>query len=213
MNELIREIEEDIRRENAQKLWMRFGKLMMAVSLAVILGTAAGVLWKEHKQSVAAVQTSQLMRGIDQFNAGDFKGAASAFDALTDDSSSPYYGMAMLRKAKAQAASGDNEGAARTYQILAKHNAGESDAAFVDLARLEAASTSEGVIDAQKGSPFYYTLAEWKAWKQIKLEKKDEALALFKTLAADEKTPASMRARAKLVLEHFAPEKKALAHE
>ena len=44
MNELVREIEEDIRQERIDRLWRSFGKGMVGLSIAVILTTVAVVM-------------------------------------------------------------------------------------------------------------------------------------------------------------------------
>ena len=213
MSELFREIEEDIRSEQIQRIWARFGRFMVWASVAIVLGTAAGVLWKDHKRSRAALQTSQLMKGIDQFNAGDFKGASSSFEVLTNNTSSPYYGIAMLKRAQAQIASNDKEAAARTYQVLAQHNPTKNDAA------LENMGPTDAHVEIKKDSPLYYTLMEWKAWQCLGQDKTEEAVALFMGLHTDAVTPATMRERVDMVLAYLAPEQlasskeKAVVHE
>lgn len=201
MNELFLEIEEDIRREKYEKFWRSFGRVMVLASLALLLVTAAFVMWQSHRQSDAAEKTAQLLKGIDRLNIEDYKGAVPLFSALTDDDGSRYYGVAMLRKAQAQALSGDKEGAQKTYGALAGKNS-----EFADMAKLKTIGGNE-VAEVGAASPFYYTLTETRAWALLDQGKKAEAAELFYTLASDEKTPRSLVGRARDVLQHIAPEK------
>ena len=44
-DDLIREFEQDMRAERSQHFWQRFGKSMVWASVAIVAGTAGGVLW------------------------------------------------------------------------------------------------------------------------------------------------------------------------
>src|SRR5688500_15726335 len=118
MNELLREIEDDIRRERFNHLWHRFGRIMVGVSIVVVLATIAVVIMQNQKQSAAMEKTAQFIRGIDRIRIEDYKGAITIFDELAADETSPYYGLAMRQKAKAQAALGNNAEAMKTYESL-----------------------------------------------------------------------------------------------
>lgn len=203
MNELIREIEDDIRRERFEQLWQNLGKIMVAISIAVVLATVVVVMVQNHKQARAMEQTGQFIKGLDRFNAGDYKSAIADFSQLAEDDSSPYYGMAMLRKAQAQNASGDKDGAAKTYKALAAH-----DKVFGELAAMRDADMV-AVPDkhSPQKSPFYFTLSEWKGWQLMHAGKKDEAVAQFFALRDDDEAPYSMRQRMQDVLLQLAPGK------
>jgi hypothetical protein len=134
-------------------------------------------------------------------NVEDFKGAIGVFDGLASDSSSPYYGMALLQKARAQEALGDKDGAAKTYAQLASH-----DSVFGRMGAL-AASAQNASQEPDKSSPFFYTQSEWKAWNLLSAGKKNEAAAIFMMLREDLDAPMTLRNRANDVVQHIAPEK------
>jgi hypothetical protein len=198
MNELILEIEEDIRRERFDALWAHFGRIMIAASAAVVMATVIFVIWQNHKQAEAQTRTALLIKGIDQMDAKNYPDAIAAFTALATDASSPYYGPAMLRKAQAQAASGDKPAAAKTYETLA--HGGQP--AFAGLAAL-----LSGSPEAAKDSPFTLTQREQQGWEALRQGKKDEAVALFLGLYNGAETPYTMHERMQEILQHIAPEK------
>ncbi len=187
MNELLAELEQDLRNERLQKLWHSFGKVMVALSVAVILVTVAVVLVHEHRQSRAMQQTAQFMAGLDRMGVEDYAGAAAIFDAMAQDLKSPYYGMAMMQKARAEGAGGDREAAEKAYAALAEH-----DRLFGELAQM---MVPEHAVDPDRASPFYHTLAEWRAWQIVEGGKKEEALKLFIKLRDDSDAPPTLRER------------------
>jgi hypothetical protein len=109
----------------------------------------------------------------------------------------------MLKKAEAQYQAGDDEGAKKTYEALAKNDNGSG---FGPLVKLKVIGANEA-IDAPQLSPFYHTLAEQKAWQLLGSGKKAEAADIFASLASDNNTPASLANRVKEVLRMVAPEK------
>ena len=202
MNELIREIEDDIRRERFDKLWYSFGKVMVGLSIVVILVTIAIQVLQYKEQSEAVERTTLFYKGIDRLNIEDYKGAIDAFSALCAKTSSPYYGLCMLRKAQAETALSDRDAAAKTYTDLSQH-----DAVFGKLALLlvPAGTNAQGELNKPvAGDPFYYTSGEARGWQLWKDGKKEEAVAQFLTLYNDPGIPAAMRTRLSEVLHHVA---------
>lgn len=201
MNELIREIEEDIRRERFNRLWHRFGRMMVGLSVAVVLVTIGVVVMQNSRESAAMESTAHFIRGIDRMNIEDFKGAIAIFDEFTPEDKS-YYALAMLQKAKAQESLDDRKGAAATYQQLAA-----SKGLFSNLGELLAPSENGQVITPDKSSPFYYTQLEWRGWQLFEQGKKKEAVDIFMGLRAELDAPMSLRVRMNEVVQHVAPER------
>jgi hypothetical protein len=202
MNDLVREIEDDIRRERFDRLWQRFGRIMVGISVCVVLATIAVVVMQNQKKTHAMEQTSEYIRGIDRMNVEDYKGAITIFDRFAEDTNTPYYGLAMLQKAKAQEALGNNKAAGETYQKLAARKD-----AFGSLAALLAPTETGQLIDPDKASPFYYTEQEWKAWQLFGKGQTKEAVDIFMVLREDLDAPMSLRARMNDVVQHVAPER------
>jgi hypothetical protein len=203
MSELLREIEEDIRAERMHNLWNKFGKVMIRVSIAVILGTAIGVVWKNYRESQAMDHTSQLLASVDKMSTGDYKGAIAAFDAI-DNNNSIYADMALLQKGQAQEAQGDHEGAAKTYQTLAARG---SDNAFVAMGKLLAAKETDAPLSVNNDAPLASLQNEMRGWQLLKAGKKDEAVQVFTALRDNDLAPRTQRVRALMALSVLAPEK------
>lgn len=197
MSELYREIEEDVRREQAEQLWRRFGKLAVVISISVVLGTALGVVYQHYRDGRNAAYAARFIDGIDRLNREDYKGAVDVFGKLAEDGNASYYAMSMLRKGFAQKASGDAAGAAKTYKELSEH-----DPVFGALAGLLNADSKTPVVP-DRDSPFYYTQSEWKGWQLVEQGKTDEAVALFVQVIKDKQAPPTMRQRLTEVVRHI----------
>jgi hypothetical protein len=203
MSELLREIEEDIRAERMHRLWDKFGKTMIRISIAVLIGTAIGVVWKNYRHSQAMEQTSQLLTGMNIMAAGDYKAATQAFDAFSGQRS-VYADMALLNKGKAEIALADNAAAAKTYGELAT----KSDAnIFVSLGKLLAAKETDAPMAVSDDAPLLHLEKEARAWQWVKSGKKEEAVKLFSELSQDDKAPQSLRVRAAMAVTTLTPEK------
>lgn len=200
MNEMLRELEDDIRRARYEKLWHSFGKLMVWASVAVVLGTIVVVVWQNHERNEAMVKTTELIRGIDRLQLEDYKGAISVFSPLAQDKSSAHYGLAMLRIAQAKRGLSDIEGANAAYAELA-----DKDPVFGGLASLMLPPKGDDVEKPRKGTPFYLARSEMRGWKLLSIGKTDNAVAQFLALYQDKDAPFSLRLRMTEALQHLAP--------
>lgn len=197
MNELFREIEEDIRRERLDKLWKQFGKILIGISISIVLVTIVVVSVQYWRESEAKENTARFIKATALLDKQDYKGAIAMYDELAEESDG-YYSISMLRKGYAQLASGDKEGAQKTYVELAKH-----DEIFGALAGMLAEEDGKVTIEPDEDSPFYYSQIEHKAWQLLQVGKKTESLGLFSKLDQDVRAPATMRARARQVIQYL----------
>lgn len=206
MSDLLKEFQEDMRREKSDQFWKSFGKNMVGISIAIVIGTIGGVVWKEYNADKSEKQSGTLMSGFEKMDAGDYKAAITVFDDVAKEASGGVYGIAMLSKAHAQNKNNDAEAAQDTYKTLAKDSRGDA-AAFASIARILAARDAKEVIEPVKGAPFYHAQMEWKAWQLMDAGKKDDAVGIFVALNDDKDTPLGVRGRAAEALQLLAPEK------
>lgn len=206
MNELYRELQDDMRRERLDQWWSKFGKTMVGMSIAVVAGTIVSVAWQHYKGSVAAEKTGQFLSGLNRLQVEDYKGAITVFEVLSHDTSSPYYGIAMFRKALAQQADGATDASQGTLKTLASAPRDTYNRVYADMAGIMLAASSDMPITPEPKGPFFYTQSELKAWQLIEQGKKEEAVAILTALRDDAQTPASMTDRIVQVLAHIAPE-------
>jgi hypothetical protein len=116
--DIFQEVDEEVRREQFKKLWDRFGTLIIAACVLVVVAVGAwrGYEWWQAKkagESGAAFESAVALA-----ESGKHQEAEAAFAKLAADGSAGYRGLARLREA-AELASTDRNGAVRAYDDLA----------------------------------------------------------------------------------------------
>jgi hypothetical protein len=133
--DIFQEVDEEVRREQFQKLWDRFGTLIIAACVLVVVAVGAwrGYEWWQTKkagESGAAFESAVALA-----ESGKHQEAEAAFAKLAANGSAGYRGLARLREA-AELASTDRNGAVKAYDdIAADKSAGQ---VIEDLAAVRA---------------------------------------------------------------------------
>jgi hypothetical protein len=204
----IREVNEEIRKEQAKALWDRYGTALIAVAVLVILGTAAFVgyrYWDETRANRSGDAYSQALVLADS---GKNDEALAAFTQLEKDGYGAYPLLARMRAATVMADKGDVDGAVKEFDAVAADNAIPS--VLRDMARLRAAlllvdhgsfADVSSRVEALTGdtNPLRHSAREalgLAAWKD---GKSADALKLFDQVAADEAAPRGVRERATMM--------------
>ncbi len=201
-DEVMREIDQDVRREKMQRLWKQYRKPLIGVVILLVIITAGSSIYGDYKSKKAGEAMFALDSAIQKLQQGNAKQAATDFAALADDGNGELRDIARLWQARAQAMSDNAKGALATLNDVASKPAG-SDLIWRDMACLRllaanadapkaCASTSDSPLRAQR--------LEWRAallWEQGKTE---EASVLLRSIADDEATPDSQRERARRLL-------------
>jgi hypothetical protein len=124
-DEFIREVDEAVRQEQWQKLWQQYGSYLVAAVLAVVIGTAVGVGWRNWQHSQRLDEARRYAAAQQMLSEERPAEAADAFAALAEDASSGYRVLARLRAAEARAAAGDPVAAAAMLEQLAGNDDAE----------------------------------------------------------------------------------------
>jgi hypothetical protein len=124
-DEFIREVDEAVRQEQWQKLWKQYGSYLVAAVLAVVIGTAVGVGWRNWQHSQRLDEARRYAAAQQMLREERPAEAADAFAALAEDASSGYRVLARLRAAEARAAAGDPVAAAAMLEQLAANDDAE----------------------------------------------------------------------------------------
>ena len=215
MSDIIREVDEELRRENWEILWKKYGKFGFAAAVALVLGTAGVVGWREYDRSQRMAAGDAFGVAIAEVeNTKEPARAADMLAAYIQDAPDGYATLARLREAKLRADAGDREVAVALYDALAADGAVEP--LFRDLAALYSVRMQVDGGDpitlnarlsplAADGKPWRYTARELQA--VVALNSGDSAAAreIFTRLADDMETPDSLRTRATEMLRAMGP--------
>ncbi len=181
MADIFDEIDEELKIDKAQLLWVRYGKFVIAAVAAVILavGSAQGFKAWKTKQAETAANAYQLAVDSDDV-------VASLSQAMADLTGG-YEMLAQFRVAAAKAADGDSDGAVADYMMLAENKAIKPlyQQAALLLAVMNAPDGTDPKQSQDQLAPLTATPGPWQglALEQsaaLDLEKNDPAAALEK---------------------------------
>jgi hypothetical protein len=121
VTDIFHEVDEEVRREQLNKLWERYGGYLIAACIAVVIGVGAwrGYEWWQAKQ--AAQSGAAFEQAVTLAESGKHQEAAAAFAKLSTDGASGYRVLARLRQA-AELATTDRKSAAADYDAIAADN-------------------------------------------------------------------------------------------
>ena len=204
-DELIREVDEDLRKERYQKLWNAYGKYAVGAAVVVFAITAGIVGWREYQTNQQLEHGARFAAAQKLIADGNLQQGADAFAALAQSAGTGYRSLALLQEAAARGRDGDRIAAVVVYDRVAAD--GAFDPRLRDVARLLAVlqlvNSAETADLADRLSrltaadnPFRHSARELKALIQVKSGDTAAAKNSYTELADDATAPAGVRARA-----------------
>jgi hypothetical protein len=209
MSDIFREVDEDIRRDQAKKLWDRFGPIVIGVAVLIVVATAGYRGWVYWQERQAQATGDRYLAALDLATADKHTEAIAALEAIAADGSGKYPVLAGFRIATEKAATGDDKGAIAAYEAIAAR--GDVTEEVKSLARLRAAMLlvdSASFADLQSrigdladtGNIWRHNarellgLAAWKAGEY------EAARKYYDQINADQETPRDLRQRSQVML-------------
>jgi len=205
-----REVNEEIRQEQARALWDRFGPVALVLAVLIVLGTAVFVAYEYWVETRANASGDAFSQALTLANEGRNDEALGALEQLENEGYGAYPLLARMRAATVLVAKGDTTGAVASFdQVAADTSIPDS---IRDMARLRAAlilvdSGSYADVSARAETltgdtnPLRHSAREalgLSAWKE---GRSADALTLFEQIAADNEAPRNNRERATMLAE------------
>lgn len=209
MADIFKEVDEELRRDQAAKLWKKYGGYILAAAAVVVLGMAGLQAWRYYDLSRRKEISDRFAAALYQVTAGNKTAGLEEFTGFADASASGYRGLAAFEQARMLADSGDAAGAIAIWDRIAADGAmGEG---FRNTATLLSVlhqidetdpATLRGRLEplAVEGRPFRASANELLA--VLSLREGDQATArdLYSKITDDRSAPAGLRARAAQML-------------
>jgi hypothetical protein len=209
MADIFQEVEEDLRRDRAEKAWKKYGKYVIALAVLVIVSVGGwrGLEWYRLQQSEAA--GARFEDALELARAGKTAEAEAAFAALAKEAPAGYMVLARFRTA-AEIARRDAAEGVKAFGALAGDPTIGS--LLQDLAKLRIAFIE---VDSKAYAELQPVLepmaAPTSAWRHCAREllglsawkAKDftNASKWFLAVTADPDVPSTMRQRAEVMLQ------------
>ena len=206
----IREVNQELRQDQARALWDRFGPMGLAIAAAVVLATAAYVGYNHWVGNKANVSGDQFSQALALAQGGKTDEALASLKALETDGHGAYPLLARMRAATVMVEKGDFAGAVAEFDKVAADTS--IPAAIRDMARLRAGyilvdsgtyqdvSTRVEVLTGETNALRHSAreVLGLSAWKEGRAK---DALVFFEQITDDEAAPRGARDRAAMLSE------------
>lgn len=205
MADIFREVDEDLRRENLEKIWKKYGKIILAVAAAIVLGVAALQAWRYYDLTRRQDLSERFAQALAQAEGGEQAAALDALARMSEAGGGGYPGLAAFEQARLLAETGDVAGAVALWERIAADS--ELGAGFRATATLLAVmrQIEDGDPDALRrrleplageGAPFRGSALELMAALALRTGNRAEARELYTKIADDLTLPLSIKQRA-----------------
>jgi len=216
VSDIIREVDEELRREDWEKVWKKYGKFVIAGAVGIVLVTAAVVGWREYDRSRRMAEGQHFAEAVARAeNTATPAEAADIMAGVAAEAPEGYATLARFREAKLRADAGDRAAAIALYDGLAADAGVEP--MFRDLAtlysvRMQMAEGDPAALTARlepltaPANPWRYSALELTAVIALSNGDRDGARRTYTELADDVAAPESLRARAAEMLQALGAE-------
>ncbi len=218
---LFREVDEEVRRDKLTQIWSRFGTLIVAgcIGIIVLVGSYKG--WQYWQAQLAEKAGMEWYNAITLSAAGKTAEADAAFDEITKSGHKGYSVLARLSQAARIGQDGNKAEAVKIYDGVTAD--GAVDQPLRDLARVRAAYLlvdTDSVADLSsrlsgldsENSSWRHAVREILALAHVRASDFKAADEQLKLILADPATPAALRARTVLVSAQIQPQVPASAN-
>ncbi len=206
---LLREVEEELRRERLEKLWKQYGNYVIGAAALIVIVVLGYKYLEKVRLEAAEAAGAQYAAAMTLKSEGKKDEAAKAFETLGQEGPGGYGALAQLQLAGLLNEQGKKAEALAAYEVLAKDSS--ADSLLSGFAALQAASLRLGEADwtemqnrlndlATDDSPWRYNARELLGLAAFRAGKTDEARKILGPLLADEKTPQGVIDRAQIVM-------------
>jgi hypothetical protein len=212
-DDLLRQVEEELRRERLEKIWKQYGTYILAAAALIVVGVGGYKLWESRRIAAAQESGVRYEDALLLLNEKKDGSAEKELEKLSSDGVSGYRALAQLQLAGLQAKEGKKAEALATYDALAAGS--NSDSFLRGFASLQAAGLRIGEADftdienrltplMADSSPWRYSARELLGVAAYKAGKTSEARMILTPLFVDQQTPQTISERAQIVMAEIA---------
>lgn len=204
MADIFQEVDEEVRRENMQRLWRRYGSYATAAAFAILLATGGYIAWQKYSEHREAQRAQAFSAAIALIADPDPAKAKAVFLDLAQGSDG-IAALARFRVAALQVSAKDEAGAVATYDGIAADNSvpGPFREAAALLAAMHLVDTADQAemkrrLESKTAAPnpWRFTALELLALSAQRAGDMEQARKIYTQLADDLETPSGLRGRA-----------------
>lgn len=200
----IREVDENLRRSQAEDFVKNYGKWLFAGIVLFLLGVAAFLFWRNSEAEKAAANSEALNAVLTDIGQGKTETVPQRLDSIAADANDSMAAAARLTRAAVALQTGDRQTAIAQYRIVAEDGGvprSYRDAALIRQTQLEFDSLKPEEVIARlqplavKENAWFGSAGEMTAIAMLRANRRSEAAQLFTAIAAEQSVPAAIRNR------------------
>lgn len=206
---LLREVEEEIRRERVAKLWDKYGVYIIGLGIAMLAGIFGYQLWHGRQVTLANEGGALYESAVRATGDGKADEALKEFETLADGGHRGYAALATLQSAGADVKAGKLDEALVQFDKVAKDST--ADPLLKSFATLQGASLRLGKADlpemrnrlndlAADGNPWRHYARELLGLAAYKAGDTVAASKEFDRILSDTGTPQGVSARVRVLM-------------
>jgi hypothetical protein len=119
LSDIFREVEQDLRRERASKLWEKYGIYVIGLAVAIVVGAAAIIGWQEWRKSVNEAASDRYDEVVAAAQKEKPAEAVATLKQFADENSGGYAVLARLELANALMEDGKTDEAVKAFEAVA----------------------------------------------------------------------------------------------
>ncbi len=201
----LREVDEELRRDQLAGFWTNWGKWVVVAVLAALVALAGFLYWQHRRETAAGVEGEQLQTAYDALAADKVADASKALTQLSGSGQAGYSALARFTEADILLQKEDMKGAAAKLAAIAADTSVAKP--FRDLALVRQTSAEFDTLKPQvvverlrplavAGNPWFGSAGEMVAIAYVRLNQRAQAGTLFGQIARDPGVPETIRQRA-----------------
>ncbi|MFW6027302.1 MAG: tetratricopeptide repeat protein [bacterium] len=213
---IIREVEEDLRRERYERLWKKFGPFVIGTVVLVLVSMLGWQQYQAWQDRERAREAGEFLAAADLLEQGKEAEAAKAFEELAAEAGGGYRALGHLYAGEAHLKQGNPEQALAEFEALASD--GSADPKLRGVAALKAGlllADSAPPEELKKqltpalrpNSPWRYAAQEIMAYAHYRSGQTGKARNAYQALVNEYDAPAHIRERARSMVGLIASEK------
>lgn len=201
----LREVDEELRRDELQSLWKRFGRLVIGGIVLLLAAWGGWLYWQDRETKAAGLEGEQLSQALDDLQSGSPDAALAKLGPLAESKKVGYRAAAKMARAAVSMERNDLAAAAKTFgEVAADKDIPQPwrDLALVRQSAAEFDTVKPETIVARlrplavKGSPWFGSAGEMVAAAYLKMGNTELAGKMFSDIGKDENVPETIRSRA-----------------
>ncbi len=118
MTDIFREVDEELRQEQAKKLWQRYGRYVIAAAVVLVVGVGGYQAWQAWDLQHRTELSERYAAALDLVGTGDTAAADQALTEIVGEGGG-YGTLAAFTQARLRAEAGDSTGAAELWDRIA----------------------------------------------------------------------------------------------